>query len=313
MSTRHLVDPDLLPLLDAFPSVVLTDETLVTMRERELAMLPPVEPNSVSLKVSQVEGPDGNSVDLHIYLPDDGVARPIACIFHIHGGGYVGGSPGQFEFVLRPMAEELGCAIVSVDYRLAPENPHPAPIEDCFAGLAWTFDNAALLGIDPARIGVMGESAGGGLAAALALLARDRRLSPLAFQLLTYPMLDDRTCTGPEHPTAGEFIWTPHNNRFGWRALLGVDPGGEGVSPYAAAGRAENLAGLPPTFITTGALDLFTDENLAFAQKLMHAGVPVELHLYPGAFHGFDMLPIAPVSVKARADRMAALKRFTGR
>ena len=209
----------------------------------------------------------------------------------------------------RPLAEELGCVIVSVDYRLAPETPHPGPVEDCYAGLAWTFAHAGELGIDPARVGVAGESAGGGLAASLALLARDRGEHRLAFQHLTYPMLDDRTCITDVHPHTGAFIWTPHNNRFGWSALLGHDPGGQAVSPYAAAARAEDLSGLPPTFIATGALDLFLDEDIDYARRLIRAGVPTELHVYPGAFHGFDIHPTAAVAVAARADRVAALRR----
>jgi triacylglycerol lipase len=183
-------------------------------------------------------------------------------------------------------------------------------VEDCYAALAWVYANAEALGADTARIGVMGESAGGGLAAALALLARDRGDYPLAFQHLMYPMIDDRTCVDPDpHPFVGEYIWTAHNNAFGWRALLGVEPGSEGVSPYAAAARAEDLSRLPPTFISTGALDLFLEENLEYARRLMRAGVPTELHVYPGGYHGFDIAPDAEVSKNARRNRMAALAK----
>jgi triacylglycerol lipase len=157
----------------------------------------------------------------------------------------------------------------------------------------------------------MGESAGGGLAAALALLARDRREYKLAFQHLIYPMLDDRTCvTKSPHPYTGEFIWTPHNNSFGWCSLLGVAPGSADVSPYAAPARAADLARLPPTFISTGALDLFLEEDIDYAKRLAWQGVPVELHVYPGAYHAFDMEPIARVAVNARRDSVAALRRF---
>jgi acetyl esterase/lipase len=310
MTSLHLVDPELRPLLEQFPTHVLSDDNLAELRAAERAVQIPVAPNSVALMVREVTGPDGNALPLHIYLPAASLARPFGCIYHVHGGGYIGGSPAQNEFLLRPLAEELGCAIVSVDYRLAPENSHPAPIEDCYAGLAWTFSNAEQLGIDPARIGLMGESAGGGLAAALALLVRDRALARLAFQVLTYPMIDDRTCTADPHPFAGEYIWTPHNNRFGWAALLGQEPGGEGTSPYAAASRAEDLSLLPPTFLSSGALDLFVEENIEYARRLIRAGVATELHVYPGAFHGFDILPLAAVSRQAIADRKAALRRF---
>ncbi len=156
----------------------------------------------------------------------------------------------------------------------------------------------------------MGESAGGGLAAALALLARDRREHVLSFEHLIYPMLDDRTCVIPHpHPYAGEFVWTPQSNAFGWASVLGVAPGSLHVSQYAAAARAEDLSGLPPTFISTGALDLFLEEDIEYARRLTRAGVPVELHVYPGAYHGFDILSQSSVSAQANRDSLAALRR----
>jgi len=157
---------------------------------------------------------------------------------------------------------------------------------------------------------VMGESSGGGPAAALALLVRDRGEFELAFQQLIYPMHDDRPCASEPHPTVGQFIWTPHNNRYGWSSLLGREPGGEGVSPYAAAARAEDLSGLPPAYIHVGALDLFLEEDLEYARRLMRAGVPTELHVYPGAFHGFELAADSAVARQARDDRLAALARF---
>jgi hypothetical protein len=164
--------------------------------------------------------------------------------------------------------------------------------------------------VDPTRIAIGGASAGGGLAAALGLLARDRGEVPLAFQLLIYPMLDDRTVTAAEpHPFTGEFVWTPQANYFGWRALLGQEPGSPDVSPYAAAARAESLEGLPPTFISVGTLDLFLEEDLEYARRLIRAGVPTELHVYPGAFHGFDMAESAKVTQTSVRDRLDALVR----
>jgi len=316
MSTRHLVDPALLCILDVFPTVALTNELLAPMREAErFAQLPiAVDPKvieAIEQNVRQVPGPAGApAITLTIYQPRNaGVALP--CIYHIHGGGYVGGSAAQLEPLHRPLAHALNCVIVSVDYRLAPEHVFPAAIEDCYAGLAWTFANADALGIDAARIGVMGESAGGGLAASLALLARDRATHKLAFQHLIYPMIDDRTCVAAtSNPVAGEFIWTPHNNAFGWTSLLGQAPGGPNVSPYAAAARAPNLSGLPPTFIACPTLDLFIDEDITYAHRLLRAGVPVELHIYPGGFHGFDIFGgDAPIAVRARADALSFLKR----
>jgi acetyl esterase/lipase len=309
--SRHLVDPELLGLLEMFPTYELSTEALADLRLRELP-LPAVtglEAQSVELLTRPVPGPEGApGVSVAIYRPRQR-AGVLPCIFHIHGGGYVGGTVAELEPLHRARVADLGCVLISVEYRLAPETQFPGAIEDCYAALAWVFAKADELGIDPARIGVMGESAGGGLAAALALLVRDRGVHRLVFQHLIYPMIDDRTCVADPHPFTGEFIWTPHNNHFGWSALLGVAPGSPDVSPYAAAARAENLAGLPPAFISTGGLDLFLDEDIAYAQRLMRAGVPVELHVYPGGFHGYDLAPDAGVSRAARAASRAALQR----
>lgn len=208
------------------------------------------------------------------------------------------------------MAAELGCVVVSVDYRLAPETPHPGPIEDCYAALKWLHNNADELGVERKRLAVAGSSAGGGLVAALALLARDRGEIPLAFQCMNAPMLDDRTVlVDPPHPYTGEFIWVREASRFGWTALLGQEPGGDELLPYAAAARAENLEGLPPAFIAVGALDLFLEEDMEYARRLTRAGVPTELHVYPGTFHGYQMVAQAQVTQRAMRDRMDAIKR----
>lgn len=312
MNTLALVDPELRPLLDLWPTVALTPELLPAMRGVERAMpLPPVPEGLAAREIAQTTGPDGNAIDLHVWRPVERGEPPVAGILHIHGGGYVAGTAEVMGFLLAPIAAACGCPIVSVEYRLGPETPHPGPVEDCYAALAWFAANAASLDVDPSRIGVMGESAGGGLAAALALLARDRGEHRLAFQQLIYPMIDDRTCVRDPHPVTGEFVWTAHNNRFGWSALLGRDPGGADISPYAAAARAEDLSGLPPAYISTGALDLFLDEDLDYARRLLAAGVPTEFHVYPGAFHGFELMGGAAVAQQANADRLAALKRFT--
>lgn len=310
-ANRNLVDPELLPLLDSFPAFELTEEILPLMRGRPARFqVRPEDLARTSLERRAIPGPVGApDVEVLIYRPKD-AAGPLPCILHIHGGGYVAGAAADNEAVHRPLAADLACCIVSVEYRLAPETPFPGPVEDCYAALAWVFANAEALGVDGGRIGLMGESAGGGLAAGLALLARDRGNYPLAFQHLIYPMIDDRTCVSADpHPYAGAFVWTPQANAFGWRALLGHEPGAEGVSPYAAAARATDVSGLPPTFIATGALDLFLEEDLAYAQRLLRAGVPVELHVYPGAFHGFQWAPEAGVSQTAARDSRAALAR----
>jgi len=311
-SSRHLVDPQLLGLLDSLPPLKLSDAILPLVREG--SRLPPrvvPEPTvPVFHEIRTVPGPAGSpDVALYIYRPE-AAAGPLPCILHVHGGGYVTGSPSTQVAAHRSLAASLSCCIVSVDYRLAPETRFPGAVEDCYAGLAWVTAHAAELRIDPARIGVMGESAGGGLAAALALVVRDRGALRLSFQHLIYPMIDDRTCVSSDpHPLAGEFLWTPHNNHYGWKALLGVEPGSAGVSPYAAAARAERLEGLPPAFISTGSLDLFLEEDMDYARRLLRAGVPVELHVYPGGFHAFDLDPDAAVARQARRDSRAALAR----
>jgi acetyl esterase/lipase len=312
MKSRHLVDPDLLNLFDSLPTVDFTAELLPAIRSAGLPLeidAPGVD--AADLARRKVPGPKGApDVEVAIYSPRNrSGADP--CIFHIHGGGYVAGSTTALEPIHRSLSAAAGCCIVSVEYRLAPETRFPGAIEDCYAALAWLYAQAPSLGVDSTRIGVMGESAGGGLAAALALLARDRREHQLKFQHLIYPMLDDRTCVANEpHPVAGEFLWTPHNNAFGWSALLGVAPGSANVSPYAAAARAHDLCALPPTFISTGALDLFLEEDIEYARRLLRAGVPVELHVYPGAYHGFDILTKAPIATAAKRDSLAALRRF---
>lgn len=311
--TRRLVDPQLLTLLDALPTIDLSEELLPLLRVPGRLPFPGTDEAGAQVRMTRRTAPGPNGapdVNVLVYQPPEG-RGPWPCIFHIHGGGYVIGAMEPHEPVHRSMVAALDCVIVTVDYRLAPETRHPGPVEDCYAALSWLFGSASELGVDEARIGVMGESAGGGLAAALSLLARDRGEHRLAFQHLIYPMIDDRTCmTADPHPHAGEFIWTPHNNRFGWAALLGREPGGEGVSPYAAAARAADLSGLPPSFISTGALDLFVEEDIEYARRLLRAGVPTELHVYPGGFHGFDFDMTATVSASARRDSLSALTRF---
>jgi len=310
-STRHLVDPQLLPLLDAWPTAQLSSDMLPALRDMPPRIaVNPADMDRADMEIRKIPGPkDAPDVEVRIYRPH-GVSEVLPAVLHIHGGGYVMGRAAMMEAAHRPMVADLRCCVVSVEYRLAPETPFPGPVEDCYAALRHICSNAGDLRIDTARLGVMGESAGGGLAAALALLARDRREFKLAFQHLIYPMLDDRTCvTEDPHPHVGEFIWTPHNNHFGWASLLGKAPGSSDVSIYAAPARAQNLSELPRTFIATGALDLFLEENLDYARRLMRSGVSVELHVYPGAFHGFHMAIAADVTKRAARDSKAALAR----
>jgi len=311
INTRHLVDPELLALLDAWPTAELSRELLPALRDMPPRIaVRPADLERADMEIRKIPGPkDAPDIEVRIYRPH-GVSDVLPGVLHIHGGGFVMGRAAMMEAAHRPLVADLRCCVVSVEYRLAPETPFPGAVEDCYAALRYINNSGRDLGIDAARLGVMGESAGGGFAAALALLARDRREFKLAFQHLIYPMLDDRTCIAEDqNPHVGEFIWTPHNNRFGWTSLLGRAPGGSDVSIYAAPARAQDLSGLPRTFIATGALDLFLEENIDYARRLMRAGVPVELHVYPGAFHGFNLAIDADVTKRAARDSKAALAR----
>ncbi len=315
MTTRHLIDPEIAPMLDMFPGLNLTVESLPQMRAflnemnaQALAGLP--ESPDIAFTERHIPGPQGApDVRVLVYRPKN-VTTSVPAVLWVHGGGYVIGNADQSALQLKTIVSALGCAAISVDYRLAPETPHPGPVEDCYAALKWLYENASDLGVDTSRIAIGGDSAGGGLAAGLALLTRDRGEVPLVFQLLIYPMLDDRTVTTVDpHPYTGEYIWTADANRFGWTALLGQEPGSPNVSPYAAAARAEKLEGLPPTYICVGALDLFLEEDMEYTRRLIRAGVPTELHVYPGAFHGFPMVADARVTQAYTRDYLNALMR----
>jgi len=273
-----------------------------------LANLPAVE--GVTSQDQFAPGLQGDpAVRVRVYQPDHQPSK-LPALFWIHGGGYVMGDIEQDDRLMKQLVKRIGCVAVSVDYRLAPEHPFPAPVEDCYAGLKWLFAHVNQLGVEPSRIAIGGASGGGGLAAGLALLARDRGEVQVAFQLLIYPMIDDRNVTPASYAITDPRMWNRDSNRLGWKAYLGRDGGGADVSPYAAAARATDLANLPPAYIPVGALDLFVDENIEYAQRLIQAGVPTELHVYPGAFHGFDLFaPSARVSKQFKADRDNVLKR----
>ena len=313
MDSKHLIDPEIAPLLDGFPALQFTRESLPQVRAGMAEMFGQMgapEYPQITVTKRSVPGPAGApEVPVIVYLPQ-GAKQPLPALLWIHGGGYVIGSAAEDDASVRALVDQIGCAAVSVDYRLAPETVAPGSVEDCYAALKWLHANAAELGVDPNRIAIGGASAGGGMAAALGLLTRDRGEIPLVFQLLIYPMLDDRTVTTADpHPYTGEFLWTHAANHFGWAALLGHEPGAEGVSPYAAPARAADLAGLPPTFISVGALDLFLEEDMEYARRLMRGAVPTELHIYPGAYHGFNLMPTARVSQAYSRDMLAALRR----
>jgi acetyl esterase len=304
----HLVDPELRPLLamvadQPSPSV----EALPAMRAGVDAAFRMFGGDAPAARVEVA--PPG--VEVRLQIPPGEGLRPA--IYHIHGGGFVSGNAAMCDGMNWKRATDHGAVVASVDYRLAPEVAYPGPLEDCYAGLRWLAVNAGALGIDPERIVVMGESAGGGLAAALALLARDRAGPKLAGQVLTYPMLDHRTA-GPSDPyrnaNVGEHVWTRESNRFGWLCMQGDFDLSEDSLAYFSPARSQDLSDLPPTFIGVGALDLFVDEDLEYAARLGRAGVAVEAHLYSGAFHGFDLAAGSGVAQRFANDITGALSRM---
>jgi acetyl esterase/lipase len=316
MSRRELIDPEarvpLDQLLEALPGGFNAIPDIVQRRATVEAMLAAMEvpdnPN-VAKEDRTVPGPEGEpDITVRIYRPVNATGT-LPGIYFIHGGGMVLGNVAGEDVAATLLCDQVGAVVVSVEYRLAPENPHPAPVEDCYAGLVWTAEHADELGIDATRLAIGGGSAGGGLAAGTALLARDRGGPALCYQMLVYPMLDDRNTTPSSYEITDVGIWDRATNLKGWQALLGDQAGTEGVSPYAAPARATDLARLPAAYLDVGTADLFRDEDIDYAQRLMQAGVPVELHVYPGAYHAFEFALKARLTQTAHALRMAALKQ----
>jgi acetyl esterase/lipase len=290
--------PEMIPLMRDMPMISATDEEL----RRD---------GRISIEERTVPGPAGApDISLLIARPT-GVTGTLGCIYHVHGGGMILGDnrtglPGMIDW-----AEQFGLVVVSVEYRLAPETPHPGPVDDCYAGLVWTAGHAGELGFDPGRMIIAGGSAGGGLAAALALMARDKGGPALLGQMLICPMLDDRNDTPSSIQMAGLGVWDRVSNETGWRALLGDACGGPDVSPHAAPARETDLSNLPPAFIDVGTAETFRDEDVAYASRIWQAGGQAELHVWPGGFHGFDgMVPTAAISQDAKDARLRWLNRL---
>jgi len=283
-----IIDPEVATFLEQFPAFELSADVLPVMRDMRTELIAEM---TAALDDSVERTDHVVSDDPHVFVRVHRPANqtgPLPCVYSIHGGGYVLGSLDMDDARFARWCTELSCVGVSVEYRLAPETAYPGPLEDCDAGLRWTYEHADELGIDRDCIGIAGVSAGGGLAAALALLARDRAEVPLGFQLLECPMLDDQQTTSSSR-LDGLPIWSRESNTFGWRAYLSDLYGTDDIPPYAAAARAEDLSGLPPALVIVGGADGFRDEDIVYALRLNQAGVPTELHVLPGAPHGVQM------------------------
>jgi acetyl esterase/lipase len=295
------LDPDVAAVFPDLPEVDLSDiaaaraalANLLASTQRDATHSPTV------IRRDHAAPALGDAPDVRVrtYHPANQLG-PIPCLYWIHGGGHVRGQVEQDDLAIEHIVQTVGCTVASVDWRSAPEHPFPAEMDDCYAGLNWIHHHAADLGIDGGRIAVGGASSGGGSAAGLALLARDRGHPPICFQLLIEPMLDDRNVTASSYAITEPKVWNRRSNQIAWQAYLGTAAGADEVSVYAAPARADNLAGLPPTFIAVGDVDLFFDEDIEYALRLQHAEVPIEMHVYPGAIHGFQDL--APASQLAR-------------
>lgn len=294
ISVRDLLHPELRGIIDAFALPPLDNDVVSLLRTPEFftALAGPSE-LSGAVEVTERTVPGDPTVPVRVHRAKQGPDLQPA-IVAIHGGGYLMGNAAMYDQSFDQWCTVLGAVGVAVEYRLAPETPYPGPLDDCYAALCWTHEHAADLGVDPDRIGIGGISAGGGLAAGLALLARDRGEVSVAFQLLDGPMLDDRSHT-PSMQAEDLFVWPRASNEFGWCAYLGDLYGRDDIPPYAAPARATDLAGLPPAFVSVGAIDGFRDEDVDFAMRLNQAGVPCELHVYPGVPHGYQMARDASV------------------
>ena len=307
---RPALDPELASKLSALPlGVDLTPEILAQMRQYAVSAETYIAGRALERHDFAVTSADGADLPISVFKPRTAVAG-APCIYWLHGGGMVMGDRFANLDIPLDWLERFGAVVVTIDYRLAPEVSGATLVEDCYQGLCWTAAQALELGIDPQRIIVAGASAGGGLAAGMVQMARDRHGPAIAVQILICPMLDHRNVTVSSQQYAGDpGVWTREKNAFAWRAVLGNHPT-EKVSSYISAAMAEDLSGLPPTYIDAGSAELFRDEDVAYASSIWAAGGQAELHVWAGGFHGFDaMFPDARVSAAARATRTGWLGR----
>ena len=306
-----IVHPELQKIAKRLPHFNLSRRNLWFLRFLDKVLWRRKTPNDVSIQSLYAPRQDDPSqIRLRVYRPKAMSASAPALLW-LHGGGFVVGKPEQCDPYCIQYVRELGLVIFAVDYRHAPEYPFPSALNDSYTALEWVKSNAAQLGVDANRIAIGGESAGGGLAAALVQLACDRKEIKPIFQLLVYPMLDDRTSIRTDLIDHGTLTWTQESNRFGWESYLGKECGAEDVPPYSVPARLVDLSALPPAWIGVGTLDLFHDEDIAYAQRLKDCGVACELHIVRGAFHGFDMtVPHSKVVQDFRKSQVAALRKY---
>ena len=312
---RPPFDPEVVPALEECyrqAPVTLTAQNLAESRRAELDGTPSLADlaaGGADLQERMIPGPAG-APDISLLVIRPPGPEVLPALFHTHGGGMVMGNNRTGLETMIGWVTDPGLVIVSVEYRLAPEHPYPAGVQDCYAGLAWTAEHAAELGIDPGRLIIGGGSAGGGLAAACALMARDRGGPALLAQMLIYPMLDDRLATGSSRELDGEGIWDSGSNLTAWTMLLGDRRGADDVSAYAAPARAADLSGLPPAYLELGSVETLRDEDLDYARRIWAAGGIAELHVWPGGFHAFDLIAPGTELARAAADvRLGWLRR----
>lgn len=311
---KYNLDPELAAVVDMFGDLSFADPVAARagLEAMSAGVNASVDVSGLQVSERAIPGPAGApDVKVRVYAPAEAATTATAALLYIHGGGFVVGSIDTEHATSALLARKLRIPVVSVEYRLAPEHPYPAGLEDCYAALAWLHEAAPALGIDRARIGVIGQSAGGGLSAALALLARDRNGPTLCFQFLGIPELDDRLDTPSMIAFTDTPLWHRPNAEYSWKYYLGDawQPGAADVPFYAAPARATDLAGLPPAYVSTMEFDPLRDEGVLYALKLMQAGVPVELHCYPGTFHGSSLVAHAAVSQRQKHEMLDVLKR----
>ncbi len=306
----YAFDPELAAVVPMLPDLDGADPAAMRASlAAMIAQLPAPDPTGVRCEDRRIPGRPGDpEVPIRIYRPAE--RRATAAVYSVHGGGFIAGDLETEHAGNLRLARELGVVVVAVDYRLAPETPFPGPLEDVYAGLVWTAEHADELGVDPRRIAIHGVSAGGGLCAALALLARDRKGPHIAFQFLAVPELDDRLATGSMSAFTDTPLWNRPKAIASWDFYLGAGrAGSDDVSVYAAPARATDLTGLPPAYVSVMHFDPLRDEGIAYAQALLAAGVTVELHLFPGTFHGSALIPDAAISQREGAEAIAVLRR----